>query len=291
MWRWACIAWLVSGCIDGVDLEDRPCPCIEGWVCDGERCVRAGDAATDAPADARISDATQDVIADAVLDTPPDVADDVPGDVPSVDANLMGCERGIGRAVIFCDDFEAALAERWISEVNTFGTATRELGASGRELAAVTSTSAGEAAIRASVSLTGELWMRAQVEAPMPSLFTAFNRRDAISLGDASAPFLRATVGDERQVYLELDGSEVAASRDHVDGSFCLRLHVRLARDATGFAELYLGTEQVASVVDVATVPGARDATQLWIGIVNAAGPTELRVDDVAIDAAELSCP
>ncbi len=69
--RWTTVALvLLFGCSVGdLDLANRSCPCVDGWVCDAtDHCVPAGDAAVSADS------APPDASADAPADAPADVA-------------------------------------------------------------------------------------------------------------------------------------------------------------------------------------------------------------------------
>lgn len=179
-------------------LEDRPCPCVQGYVCVDDICVvddgtlvesdaatsdvmtadvgddagsDSGFDATSVP-DARLSDSGPDVPNDAGMDAANDVGvdggRDVGPDVPAIDAGptLSFCDRH-GAGADLCLDFDEDLGAGW-TEVETGGGDVRfdsSRAVSGRSLrltAAALAHARYEGADVANVS-SGKVWIRMRV--------------------------------------------------------------------------------------------------------------------------------
>ncbi|MBO6935927.1 MAG: hypothetical protein JJ863_13165 [Deltaproteobacteria bacterium] len=295
MARWLTVALgvgLAACTVGDIDLDDRPCPCIDGYRCVGGVCVE--EVGADGGPDSGPDDG-------GPVDSGPDGGDrdsfvDGGGTDGFRDGGLLeGCEAEIGRRVLFCDDFESDLATSgWASDTE-FGTTSRvDLGASGFGARMETTTSAGTAAIDHAIPArnSGALWARAWVRVPAPSFASPVRGRDALSIGSGSERSVRVIAGDDGRLALEVDGTlDEAASPAALETGVCVRLEVALASTSAGSATLYVGGTEVARVIDTPTLPASGDVDRVWSGIVEVDGPIALEVDDIAVDSAELDCP
>jgi len=104
---------LVSACtVPEVDLDGRPCPCVDGYVCDDatNTCVadgEPGDAGVDIGADTSAMDTSTPDTTVSDTSVPTDTG---PGDAPPVDT---GPDVGVG---CFHDDFDATGLPGWSIE-------------------------------------------------------------------------------------------------------------------------------------------------------------------------------
>jgi len=272
---------------DAPELEDRPCPCLDGYRCEAERCVLAGDAGTSeaGTSDAGASDAGTSDAGTSDAGAPLDSGGIDAG--PRIDAGpLERCAEPVGRPVLFCDDFEGALGAKWDTSTS-FGVVERVAEGGDMVLRAEATAAAGTAYVtHDDLPPASTLWGRVTIRVPAPSIPAVTNARDALSLGGAT-PYVRVLARDEG-VTLAVGEEEQEAGAP--SGTYCLRLEVRVASDATGYARLYLGDGMVAQILDVPTDPGG-GLDRLFVGVVDAIGLVELRADDVVIDDAELACP
>jgi hypothetical protein len=109
-----------AGCFSPLDVNDRPCPCSSGWICDTarDRCVEMGgtfdggiDGGNDAPLDGGGIEAGADASSDAgPLDAASDARADTSFDTGAFDAPapLVLCPS----STVVCDDFETGGSDR-----------------------------------------------------------------------------------------------------------------------------------------------------------------------------------
>ena len=298
---------LLVGCTVGeVSLDDRPCPCVAGWRCVDEVCIRDSDAAipqdasTDgsSPRDAapdmnRADDAAVDM---ALVDLGPDAATlDLGQDAgpPDLGPPLTGCHAALGRAVVFCEDFEAALTG-WTESGNEFGSVARVgVGSAGLGARFTTSTSAGQVGLTHPFPAVGSgtVYVRAYVRVPPASFASPLRERDVSSLGAGGVRTVRVLAGDDGRLVLAVGATRDEALAQPLATGVCVQLEVTLASDAGGSAVLRVDGTEVARVDGVRTSPAGGAFTEVASGLFDFDGPIALEVDELAVDTAPLACP
>lgn len=297
---------LVVGCtVDGLDLEGRECPCIDGWTCDEARnvCVR------DEPEDAGVDDGgDRDGGVDAAMDARGvdggDAGNDDAGnedaggdDTGPVDAGAdtlppreTECD---SLDVLFCEGFEDDLAAWDIEEPEgteteiVFGDgAFRGRGmlssyVDGREDYSVIYTRVWD-------DDTDDLWVRVHYFVPS-ALAAETEMFEIYNTGyDYSVPHLvTGGYADIHSHNIFDDDNWSSSITPDVDEWVCAELHMHRASPG-GYIELFLNGSMAVRTPDL-DIP--QPFNEIAVGMVYAASEGAVYIDEVVAHTSRVPCP
>lgn len=297
------IASLLGPALPGCVIPDidwsRPCPCVDGWVCDESSglCVRPGDAG-EMPLDAgEVPVDAGDVPSDAG-EMPWDARVDA-GDVP-IDAGAPPpptCETV--RDAIFCEDFESGDLRKWSSVMPAEGgmiapsPSAARAGASGLRMTTPASTTASRLSASIDSGAATALYFRAWVRVPSASVGPI----DLFELEVAGAGTISAQMVPARGSFVvhvaPTGGTELSDSgrdgRWTVGAWTCVAGRV-VRGEGTGSVEIFDAGPQAAALSGLDTEWGA-PFTLFSIAVTPSTAGSEVQLDDVMWTTTQVSCP
>jgi hypothetical protein len=289
--RFACLALALAsmapGCVLGpVDLESKPCPCAQGYVCDEtrNRCVREGsDAGLVPPLDATVEE-------DALVDL------DAPVDDPST-----ACD-DLLRDAIFCESFEDRSLLHWTVRESYDGTVTHTFDRAFRGAGALTASSTAPAGYAERIATVvggvsdGDLYVRAYVYIPegMPLVHSSLVHVGGHRTRVATEPLAGFNAVDGfAAMYIGAGGVSL---RDRLvtlprNEWFCMQYELHID-DVAGSARIWIDGVLAGEALDIDT-HNESPYESLGAGIAWSAldqEPFEVAIDEIAIGRSPLPC-